>query len=384
MHAATMGALALAVACGDESASEPRTVAGEPNTERGGTGDNAPNSAATVVNEPEAGSGGTAATSSTVSDVESPGGGGQPSSVPEDSGGRGGSGGRVSSGGAATGGVATGGAATGGVATGGAATGGAGGGTTAEPTVDQMLTMLGETVVAYCAAAASCCSERGVPTALDDCESMYAMVQPAVPAIVEGAVTLDLEALERCRAAYEGPERCNLNAVVAACGDVFVGLRTEDEVCHGAYDCDRSQGATTCLVSDSSNGVLTGVCKPVPRGVLGGPCFSTCQLGYDCSASTTQGATEAGTLCYEEDGLFCEYGEAGSVCQALVPLGEPCTNFDQCGAHGRCDGTCQPLAALGEPCGSGCQRLLECGDGGTCVDPTWATEYGCSGHAPVP
>jgi hypothetical protein len=286
-------------------------------------------------------------------------------------------------GGAVNGGTMNGGAMSGGAPQGNGGSAGGVGGAAGDATVDQMIAVLNETVSTYCTAAETCCSEVGVPAELDDCEAMYAMVQPAVPAIVDGAVTLDLAALERCQAAYEGPDQCNLNAVVAACADVFVGLQQEDEVCHGLYDCDRSRGATTCLISDSDDGVLTGVCKAVPRGVLGGPCLSTCQLGYDCS-STTQGATEAGTLCFEEDGLFCEYTEAGSVCSALVAVGEPCTGFDQCGSLARCDETCQPLAALAEPCGQGCERRLQCGDDGTCVDPTWATEYGCSGHPPVP
>jgi hypothetical protein len=243
--------------------------------------------------------------------------------------------------------------------------------------------MLDSTVNAYCTAAETCCTEQGIPTLLDDCESMYATLQPAVPSIQSGAIALDPEALTRCQAAYQGPDQCNQNAVVNACGDVFVGMQAEDDICHGVYDCDRSQGANTCLVTDSTDGVLTGVCKKVPRGVLDGPCLSTCRAGYDCS-STTQGAAAPGTLCFEEDGLFCDYSEDASVCRAIATLGEPCTGFDDCGTLAYCDETCQARSALGEPCGSGCQPKLQCGDDGTCRDPSWATEYGCSGHPPVP
>ena len=217
---------------------------------------------------------------------------------------------------------------------------------------------------------------------LENCRDMYATNQPAVPSIMSGAITLDAAALARCRAAYaEGPDQCNLNAIVAACQGVFIGQQQVDEPCIGGYDCDRSEDTMTCLFTDSAS--MVGVCKRVPHAGLDEPCTFTCSIGSDCSSSTF-GSTEALPLCFEGEGLFCEYVGPDSVCHPIVAMGEPCTSFDACGSRGYCEETCKPLSDLGELCGFGCIRKFQCGPEGRCVDPTWATESACMGNAPVP
>ncbi len=261
---------------------------------------------------------------------------------------------------------------------GGAGTSGAGAGGSAT------LADLEDTVSAFCAAAATCCSERGVATDLVDCESMYTMYQTALPSLSTGAITLDAAALARCRAAYaNGPDQCNLNKVVAACEGVFIGHQGVDEPCIGGYDCDRSEAAMTCLITDTTGDMPTGVCRTVPHAGLDEPCNFSCRSGDNCS-STTFGGADASPLCFEDDGLFCAYVGPDSACLAIVPLGDPCDRFNVCGSDAYCDTTCKPLSDLGEPCSNGCRHQYQCGDGGNCVDPNWATESACMGYAPGP
>jgi len=305
-------------------------------------------------------------------------------------GGKGGSAGGGAAGAGATGaGAGSGGGSGEGGATDDGGSGGLGGtggvaGSSGAGTGGATLDDLDQAVSAFCDAAAVCCSDHGIPAMLDDCASMYAMYQTAVPSITSGAVTLDAAALARCEAAYaDGPDQCNLNKVVAACDGVFVGHQGVDDACIDGYDCDRSASVMTCLITDTSGEMPSGVCREVPHAKLDEPCDFSCSSGDDCS-STTFGGTQASPLCFEDEGLFCEYVGPGSVCHAIVPMGDACDAFDACGSRGYCETTCKPLSDLGEPCGRGCIHQYQCGDLGTCVDPTWATDSACMGYAPGP
>jgi hypothetical protein len=243
---------------------------------------------------------------------------------------------------------------------------------------------LRDAVRAFCAAAESCCASAGLPAMLEECESMYAMYQSAVPSIESGAVTLDEAALARCEAAYaEGPDRCNLNAVVAACRGAFIGHRGVDQPCGDGYDCDRSEGPMTCVISDTMSPTPMGLCKQVPRATLGSSCQFTCYAGEDCS-STTFGSSEALTLCFEDDGLWCDTSGDEPVCRAIIALGEACEGYDDCGSKAYCETVCKPRSGLGELCDYACLRQFQCGDDGRCRDPLWATESACMGYAPGP
>jgi hypothetical protein len=250
--------------------------------------------------------------------------------------------------------------------------------------VEQMLEALDEAVGAFCNAARTCCPAQGEPTMLDDCEDKYATYRTTPRSIMDGAVTIDAAALARCQAAYaDGPDQCNLNAVIAACRGVFIGMRAVDQPCADGYDCDRSQGATTCLISDSSGERPVGVCKVIPHAEVDEPCFSTCRASEECSSSTF-GSDEPLPFCFEVEGLYCDSSGEQPVCRPLTELGQPCAAYDECGSSGRCNGTCQAASDKGEPCGDGCIHSFQCSEEGECVDPSWATSSACEGYAPGP
>ena len=242
-------------------------------------------------------------------------------------------------------------------------------------------------VSAFCEAVAPCCDARGITSRVQDCEATYALRQTAVPSLEPGVVTLDTAVLERCRAAYAaGPDQCNANAVIAACRGAFIGTRRENEPCIGGYDCDRSTDVMTCLIPETSGDNLMGVCKKVPHAKLGEPCLDTCRDGADCS-TTSLGSVTADEVarCFESEGLYCDQDGDTPVCKGIIALGEPCGDTHAgCGPNATCDGTCQPLSKRGEPCGLGCLRWYQCGDDGTCQDPSWANSLTCDGVAPAP
>ena len=306
--------------------------------------------------------------------------------------GRGGGGGTLSSGGSSgtsgkggSGGVGEAGkGGSGGAGMSGAGGASAGRGGSPEGGAGELPEALQETVRAFCDAAEVCCAANNQPTMLDACDTMYAMYQTALPSLQTGAITLDDAALARCRAAYaDGPDQCNLNAVVTACTGVYIGHRAAGESCIGGYDCDRSAGPMTCAIAYGPDAMQVGVCLELPHGTLGGACSFTCDAGEDCS-STTLGSSEALVLCFEDDGLYCDYSGEEHVCRAIVPLGEACESYDACGSQAYCEDVCKPRSLRGELCGSSCLRQFQCGDDGRCQDPLWATESACMGYAPGP
>jgi len=245
---------------------------------------------------------------------------------------------------------------------------------------------LHDTVATACSAAATCCAAKAIPTMLDDCSAMYDMYQDGIPGVMAGHVTIDAEALARCKAAYTNSTvQCNLNAVVAACDGVFVGHQQVGEPCIGGYDCDRSTDTMTCLITDTSGENPMGTCQKVPHAKLNEACFSTCRAGEDCS-STTQGLATPEDLaeCFEDDGLYCDRSEDNPVCKTLLALGAACdsASWDACGSHAQCNTTCEKVGDLGESCGS-CFHSYQCIEG-KCADPDWATESTCMGFPPGP
>jgi hypothetical protein len=239
-------------------------------------------------------------------------------------------------------------------------------------------------VKAYCSAISSCCT-AGAEASLATCEADYVSSHAwNLPSIQAGTITADPAVLARCEAAYSGADQCNLNAIVAACQGLLLGTRGVGESCKVGFDCDRSSGTMTCLVTDGSNPDALGACLEVPHGALDEPCVATCATGEECS-STTYGVGATYADCFEEDGLYCASGSTTSVCQAIIPLGGTCGADTQCGSEAHCDITCQALSQLGEDCGFGCRHELQCSAAGKCVDPTWADpEFGCKGWAPAP
>ncbi len=239
-------------------------------------------------------------------------------------------------------------------------------------------------VKAYCGAVTNCCSPSEV-TPLDDCEARYAAHSQALGSLMTGALSVDPVVLAQCVEAFEGPDQCNMNLVWDACQRVFSGTRALNEPCESGWDCDRSQGEVTCLVSDTSTQNAVGVCTPAPRAALGEACVTSCESGQNC-ASTTYGIGDTYSLCFEDDGLYCAYVSPGSICKALVPLGAPCITGEECGRQAYCrDARCEPLGTLDEACGDvPCRPELECGPEMRCIAPEWADAQGCTEYPPLP
>jgi hypothetical protein len=300
------------------------------------------------------------------------GGGGNGGSM---AGGRGGT--EAGSGGAHAGSTESGGTA--GISAGRAGMGGAVGQGGTLTTVDSIK----PTLEAYCSALSNCCSPSSKPVDLPTCEANYIAESPNYASLVAGRVSLDATVLAKCRAAYSGADRCNVNAVLAACRDLFVGKSGVGGPCSQGYDCDRSQGEMTCLVTGDCNVNPMGVCTSVPHAKAGEKCLATCYTGSGCS-STTCGVGETNALCFEDDGLYCEYFSSGAICRAITPLGSNCSSSgsQECGSEAYCDATCKPLSKLGKACGYGCSHELQCGPDNKCMDPLWDDEYSCKGYAP--
>jgi hypothetical protein len=374
------------VACGESSRRDAGDDAGDSAGEagaeqgsggtggaRGGQGGNAAGNAGTAAGQ--AGTGGRAGANNGGSEA----GTGNPDAGRSGAGDGGSASGRAGASGAAGNGAGVGGAGDGGMAAGGA--GGSGGG---GATVEEQLAALDETVKAFCAAAEGCCAANGVPAMLDDCESAEPADPVTIASIGSGAVTVDMTAVSRCRAVYaDASNACNMNVLVEACEDIFVGHRGVDESCTGGYDCDRSGDDMSCMFLTGSD--TLGVCKKIVRAGLDEPCDFFCRAGEDCSGST-YGTIDSVSFCYEDDDLFCEYLESGSVCRPIVAVGEACdsgSSFDVCGSRARCEGTCVRLNDYGEECGSGCISRFTCEDD-LCTDPTWARDDRCAGDPIFP
>jgi hypothetical protein len=276
--------------------------------------------------------------------------------------------GGTSNAGASNAGASNAGASNAGASNAGASMGGA---------VNSALTALSDAVGAYCTAVPTCCA--GASTPVEDCKAMHAMT-PVVASVMNGSVTIDLTALAKCKAAYgPGPDQCNLNVVAAACAGVYVGHRGIGEPCTNPFECDHSAGDAWCVIPDPAMNPA-GTCQKAPRGNAGDACFASCRIGSDCS-STGAGASDSEPLCFESDGLYCDYNTR--KCANVVTVGGSCFEEQQCGSEARCVvDTCKALGGVGTPCADGCRHELECDANVNCADPTWISSSACRGYPP--
>ncbi len=289
-------------------------------------------------------------------------------------------GGRSGSGGASASGVAgAAGSMSGGASAGGGAGGASNGGSTAMGGSGGASTAgsigLSAVSAAYCSSARTCCP-TGSP--LTDCESRAAMHHPTA-SIQSGAVRVDTTALAACVAAYQkAASGCQEIPAVAACNKVFIGTRKPGESCgDSGYECSIEQGASTCLVTAQAG--HTGVCKMNSRGHAGDACLYSCRDGDSCAGTTYGAADTVLTLCFESDGLFCDYGDSGATCKPIKKTGDQCITTDECGTKGYCDTTCKRISMEGESCGS-CRHDLTCTNG-TCQSPTFEQANACDGYS---
>jgi hypothetical protein len=238
---------------------------------------------------------------------------------------------------------------------------------------------LAPTISAFCAAARSCCTKQNVPATLADCEAQFPMNNETVASLASGAAKLDMTALGTCLAAYEkAATTCDENPVLSACRGVVIGTRAENASCTNGSECARDPGPNTCLITEQ-NGTV-GVCKKVPHAKSGDACTFTCRPGEDCTFTTYGAGETTVALCFEDDGLYCDYtAEPEAVCRPLVALGDACSSDDQCGYLSYCQVTCKKRGVEGEPCAP-CISSLTCVDN-ECVSPPFASANTCEGRS---
>jgi hypothetical protein len=281
--------------------------------------------------------------------------------------------------GTASGGKSAGGSGPSGDAGSGDAAGaGVDGGSAGEASAAATVKALAPTITAFCAAARSCCAKQNEPAALDDCESQFPMNNETVASLASGAAKLDMAALATCLAAYEAAATsCEENPVLSACRGVVIGTRAENEPCTSGAECAGTPGPYSCLITEP-NGTV-GVCQKVPHAKSGEECAFTCRAGEDCTF-TTYGATDSTVaLCFEDEGLYCDYTGLAPVCQPLVGLGNACDSDDECGYLAYCETTCKKRGLEGEPCAP-CISSLTCVDD-QCVSPPFASANTCEGRS---
>jgi hypothetical protein len=242
--------------------------------------------------------------------------------------------------------------------------------------------MLVATVSAFCATAQACCAEQGQATMLDDCESGYGLKHEIVASLTRGWVLFDSAELAQCLAAYEAAAvSCEQVGVLEACANIAQGTRLDGQSCSSGSECAGTPGPHACLITEP-NGEL-GVCHAVPHGLAGDECAFTCRLHENCDFTSYGAADSANAVCFEAEGVFCDYASAPATCQPLQATGMGCEDDDACGSTGYCDfsntGTCQQRGQLGEDCGS-CIPSLSCVDG-KCKSPPFASGNTCEGYS---
>jgi hypothetical protein len=85
-------------------------------------------------------------------------------------------------------------------------------------------------------------------------------------------------------------------------------------------------------------------------------------------------------MCFEEDGLYCDFFADIPTCKALVPQGMPCAFSEACGSAGICSTTCKPAGGLGQACGAGCRHELSCIND-HCQSPSFIGVNTCDGYS---
>jgi hypothetical protein len=241
--------------------------------------------------------------------------------------------------------------------------------------------MLVPTVMAFCAAARTCCAQQSDPVMLDDCESGFGAKDQTSQSLARGTVAIDPADLAKCLAAYQAAATsCEENPVLEACAGIVQGKVAAGGACTLGVECAGS-GPKACLVTGGQDSL--GVCKATPGGKAGDACSLTCRPNELCTF-TVYGASDSPlTPCLESDGLFCNYDMVPAKCQPLHAVGAQCQQDDECGFLAYCDSsgssTCKKRSQLNETCGT-CISSLTCKDG-KCQSPPLSVGSTCDGYS---
>ena len=255
---------------------------------------------------------------------------------------------------------------------------------------------------AFCATARTCCAGSSFSTTLDDCEAKFQSRVPALAFVNKGTVTIDNTALAACIDGYnQVATTCTMSSLAAACKGVFVGTKAEGAPCGvggvpmvvGVPECKSNGGAQECVwTGDSNDPTVTGVCRTPVHGKSGDSCASSCVSAQDCEFDLLTSSSSPTAVCFEDDGLYCNFATNPSTCTPIVGLAGSCaTDPSSCGSTATCDSTtskCKAAATLGQSCsytgGDMCLSALVCNSAGKCAAPGLAYEGSCSGTPPYP
>ncbi len=194
-------------------------------------------------------------------------------------------------------------------------------------------------------------------------------------------VHYDAEAASDCLAALRSNIQCgrvNDSSANAACNRVFTGTVGPGQACTDSMECARPAGGSV-YCEPAAEGSTAEVCTPsagsaAVHGKAGQACNGSCE-DDSCSIGVATGPGDTATpvalaVCYQNEGLYC--GPTGT-CEALLGLGQNCSDFSACTTDLFCDfstSVCTAPRELGAPC----QGSDECksgycdGDNAACAE----------------
>jgi hypothetical protein len=196
----------------------------------------------------------------------------------------------------------------------------------------------------YCARLAACCAQNGFPTPeLAACE---AVELGYVKSLSDGSTVINPTAIQTILTQLQNS--CDQPSYVLL-ARTTKGTRVAGEPCDSVDQC-----------ADEPALCLNGKCMVPPRGKVGDGCAVTAD-DVTISKWTTSEGKSPYAVCYESDGLYCEY--ESHTCLALKAAGAKCLSSTECGAHSNCSGgICVPGAKLGADCSRiSCDRGMQCG-----------------------
>ena len=185
-------------------------------------------------------------------------------------------------------------------------------------------------------------------------------------AIAAGRASLDVSRFTRCLEELDSSE-CSASGRPPTCPLRFAGTIADGEACYSDIECE-SPGAS-CEPRDCGDSCCLGICQPLLA--LGEPCtdFGQCQPGLRCNLTTCVSG-DPGSPCEQhygcDPGAWCDKNEG--ICRPDRREGEPCANILQCGGETSCVGlftageepTCRRLTEAGDACDYFCLGNLHC------------------------
>jgi hypothetical protein len=220
-----------------------------------------------------------------------------------------------------------------------------------QPIADHLCRMLHESIELHHAA---CCDTKPRATFGSLC------IQALSTALRDGAVKIDVAAIDRCEAALNRTfAGCEWVAAFspplpAECQSLLAGTLPAGGVCRSSFEC---ASGLHCLGAGPTD---KGRC--VPPGPNGAPCGGSVDV---LGAYVRQ---DLGPTGHPECQGFCNR----SRCEPIRPAGADCHLDVACGPGGYCgEGHCRsgPPSKKGTPCvGGGCEPGTRCVEG-TCIEP---------------